>query len=69
MNEKVNTVLLLVVIVLLVFLVVRPQDGVGRFQSSGTSGIALDTKTGQACYALWEQLNENVPVCKDLATQ
>ncbi len=72
MNERLNTVLLLVVIVLLVFLFVRLQDEVGRFQSSGTSsGAALDTKTGQLCYtvAVEGEVTSEIPLCKDLATQ
>jgi len=72
MNEKLNTVLLLIVIVMLVFLIVRPQDEVGRFQSSGTSsGAALDTKTGQLCYtvAVEGEVTSEIPLCKDLATQ
>ncbi len=69
MNEKLNTVLLLVVIVLLVFLIVRPQDGVGRFQPFGQSVAALDTKTGQGCRVVKERGNPDIPVCEDLATQ
>ncbi len=69
MNERLNTVLLLVVIVLLVFLIVRPQDGVGRFQPFGQSNAALDTKTGQACRPVKELGNRAFPACMDLATQ
>lgn len=69
MNERLNTVLLLVVIVLLVFLFVRLQDGVGRFQPFGESRVALDTKTGQACRAIKERGNRAIPACIDLATQ
>ena len=70
MNERLNTVLLLVVIVLLVFLIVRPQDGVGRFQSSGTSSTtALDTKTGRLCVTVEEPAIPEFPFCGDLATQ
>ncbi len=69
MNEKLNTVLLLVVIVLLVFLFVRLQDGEGRFQPFGQSVAALDTRTGQACRAVKERGNRAIPTCMELATQ
>ena len=70
MKERLNTVLLLVVIVLLVFLIVRPKDEVGRFQvfAKGTS-LALDTKTGQACATVGGLDTSPIPFCPDLATQ
>ena len=68
MNEKLNTVLLLIVIVLLVFLIVRPQDGVGRFQPLA-KGTVLDTKTGQVCVPLKELATSEIPFCTNLATQ
>ena len=68
MNERLNTMLLLVVIVLLIFLIVRPQDGVGRFQPFGKSAV-LDTKTGQACRPVKELGNRAFPACIDLAAQ
>ena len=69
MKGRLNTVLLLVVIVLLVFLIVQPQDGVGRFQPFGESGVVLDTQTGQACNPFKARGNPAIPLCTDLVTK
>ncbi len=36
MNEKVNAILLVLVVGLLIFLAVRPESRLGRFQPTGT---------------------------------
>lgn len=65
--SKLNTVLLVVVIVLLLwnsFWKPQPQTS-GRFQRLDTPRMALDTKTGRLC-ATVGPVSENLPLCSDL---
>ena len=49
MTEKMNTVLLIAIVVLLVVILIRPSK-VGRFQPVPEDiWVALDTRTGRLC--------------------
>lgn len=49
MREKINTILLGVIVALLVILVLKPEPG--RFQPAAVDSpnLVLDTKTGRVC--------------------
>lgn len=67
--SKLNTVLLVVVIVLLLWnLFWKPQSqSSGRFQGVGESAAAaLDTKTGQLCRTFGQPIKGVPPLCSEL---
>jgi hypothetical protein len=62
-TEKLNTVLLVVVILLLVWNLWKQP--VGRFQGGNEVGeLALDTKTGQLCFTM--DRSGKIPLCTKL---
>lgn len=77
MAEKLNTLLLCLILALLVYSLRRQPCEVGRFQQIDTPAhqVAFDTKTGQQCWS-WRSVGEketdypgNFPLCVDLAKQ
>jgi hypothetical protein len=69
---KINTVLLCVVILLLLYLLRHPAPQVGRFQQIDTPAhqVAFDTATGQRCWVWVDKGYESTsgfPLCSDLA--
>jgi hypothetical protein len=63
MTEKLNTVLLLLLLALVCTCAIRRRPSeVGRFQQvdSPAHQIAFDTKTGQRCW-VWIDLPTNIP--------
>jgi hypothetical protein len=67
--SKLNTVLLVVVIVLLLWnLLWKPQPQLSRrFQGVGESATAaLDTKTGQLCRTFSQRIKDVPPLCSEL---
>ena len=77
MSGKVNTLLLVIVILLLMYLVGRPR--IGRYQSAGKAlgeiPYALDTATEKGCLPHSKKVSDGVefwvgeaemPLCEDL---
>jgi hypothetical protein len=67
--SKLNTVLLVVVVVLLLWnLFWKPQVQLsGRFQAViASAGAALDTKTGQLCRTAGPPDKDKIPLCSEL---
>ena len=68
-SSKLNTVLLVVVIVLLLWdLLSKPQSQpIGRFQKLDDAATAvLDTKTGQICRTFGQPMKDVPPLCSEL---
>ena len=74
LTPKINTVLLCVVILLLIYILIHPAPQVGRFQQidSPAHQVAFDTATGQRCWVWLDKGTDptaapGFPLCSDLA--
>lgn len=78
MADKINTVLLLFILLLLIYPLRQKPTEVGRFQQiqpipgmpTTNMQVAFDTKTGQRCWVWLEDASENrgnFSLCSDLA--
>ena len=65
--EKLKVLLLVGILGVLLFIAFRPQQQIGRFvEVDAGSNIALDTATGQWCYAAASSSDHTFPLCREI---